>query len=231
MAGESKPQRGRPKEIMRTDSELLATGEATQAQIAKLFRRDVKTLPRLLHGLVPAGIRRGSKVYAIADAATRLVKPGYSIETYIKRMHPSDIPALVQKEFWNGQRARQIYEENEGDLWRTDEIVEVLAGVFATCRTSLLLLSDAVSRESALSSRQQDALKRLIDGAIDDLKTGLVEKFNGYEPPNVGLGHNPNPAFSDEESDGEPFTQGDSEEEIGEEGSEIDWDDPIFDEL
>ena len=36
MAGESKPQRGRPKEIMRTDSELLATGEATQAQIAAL---------------------------------------------------------------------------------------------------------------------------------------------------------------------------------------------------
>jgi hypothetical protein len=217
VADGSTPKRGRPKEVSRTDSELLATGEGTMAQIAKLFRRDAKTMPRLLHGLVPTGVRRGSRVYSIEEAATRLVKPGYSIETYIKRMHQSDLPPLVAKEFWNGQRARQAYEENEGDLWRTPDIVEALAEAFATCRTSLLLLSDAIARESVLSTRQQELLKRLVDGAISDLKKSLVERFANYEPP-VGIGHNSGSfdPFFDGEPDGDSFAEGDGEEEIGE---------------
>lgn len=182
---------GRPKVLTRTDAELLATGEATAAQIAKLFRRDAKTMPRLLQGLVPAGERRGSRVYNIEEAAQRLVKPGYSIETYIKRMHPSDIPPLVQKEFWNALRARQAFEEAQGDLWRTADVVAILAESFATMRTSLMLMSDAISRETSLSPRQQEALKRLIDGAINDLKEGLVDKFDGYQPPRYGMGNDP----------------------------------------
>lgn len=176
-------KRGRPAGV--SDAELLATGEGTKAQIAKLFRRDAKTMDRLLYGLIPSGKRRGADVYSIEEAASRLVKPGYSIEAYIRRMHHSDLPPLLQKEFWNGLRARQAYEKEQGDLWPTKEVLAVFAEALATIRMALLLMPDTVEREASLSQAQKDILKRLTDAAINEVKEALVDRFAGYEPPDV----------------------------------------------
>lgn len=174
---------GRPKTVNEADSELTATGQANQTQLAALFKRDPKSMPRLLDGLAPSGERRGFKTYWIYEAAQRLVKPGYEIEQYLRRMHPSDLPNLLSKDFWNGQRARQAFEEIEGDLWRTGEMVGVFAEACATVRTSLLLFRDALEREESLTEAQQEILGGLIDGAIKDIQEALVERFASYEPP------------------------------------------------
>jgi hypothetical protein len=199
---------GRPR-AAEADSELTATGEANQSQLASLFRRDPKAMPRLLQGLAPSGERRGAKIYVIADAAQRLVKPGYEVEQYLRRMHPSDMPPLMGKEFWNGQRARQAFEENEGDLWRTNEMVVVFAEACQTMRTSMLLFRDALEREESLSDEQTAALSGLIDGAIKDMQEALVERFANYVPPEY-----PSVSFESyvplEEGDGEE--QGDESE-------------------
>lgn len=169
------------------DAELLATGEATKAQIAKLFRRDPKTLDRLLYGLIPAGDRRGAKTYSIEEAAGRLVRPSYEIETYIRRMNHADIPVLVAKEFWNGLRARQQFEIAQGDLWPTAEVVKVVSQMQSQLRMTLLLMADAVERETSLDAAQRAALKRMIDGAIKDLGQAVEEAFKDYTPPDDGL--------------------------------------------
>ena len=171
------------RKLAEEDSELCATSQANQSQLAALFKRDPKAMPRLLDGLAPTGERRGAKVYSIPEAAQRLVKPGYEIEEYLKRMHPSDIPALLLKEFWNGLRARQAFEENEGDLWRTAEMIAVFAEAAQTMRTSLLLVSDALEREQELTEGQRLAVEGLIDGAIQDMQKALVERFSNYVAP------------------------------------------------
>lgn len=171
------------KPMAEADAEITATSQANQTQLAAMFRRDPKAMPRLLDGLAPAGERRGAKVYWIDEAAQRLVKPGYEIETYLKRMHQSDLPPLLGKDFWNGQRARQAYEENEGDLWRTAEMVAVFAEAAQTMRTSMLLFRDALEREESLTEEQSVAVQGLIDGAINDMQEALVERFANYEPP------------------------------------------------
>lgn len=173
---------GRPP-AKEADSELTATSQANQTQLAAMFRRDPKAMPRLLDGLAPAGERRGAKVYWIDEAAQRLVKPGYEVEDYIRRMHPSDMPPLMGKEFWNGQRARQAFEENEGDLWRTAQMVAVFAEAAQTMRTSMLLFRDALEREESLTEEQSVIVQGLIDGAINDMQESLVERFTNYEPP------------------------------------------------
>lgn len=182
---DSAVRRGRPSQV--SDVELLATGEATKAQIAKLFRRDPKTLDRLLYGLIPAGTRRGTTVYSIEEAAGRLVKPGYSIEQYIRRMHHTDLPPLLGKEFWNGLRARQHYEKENGDLWPTSEVQAVFASACADFRMACLLMVDEIEREASLTPRQREVLKRLTDAAIVNAQVALVDRFKDYEPPAESL--------------------------------------------
>jgi hypothetical protein len=181
MAVEERLKRGRPRlEKNEVTSELLATGEATMAQLAQLFETDAKTLPKRLRGLRPAGVRNNTSTYKIRDAASRIVKPGYAIEHYLRTMNHSELPPLLTKEYWNGQRARQIYEENAGDLWRTAEVVESFAEAFKTLRMALLLTADGVDREAELSETQRKIIKRMIDGAIDDLREKMVDRFKDY---------------------------------------------------
>jgi hypothetical protein len=177
------PKRGRPpKPKDEVTSDLLATGEASMAQIAMLFRTDAKTLPRRLRRLKPVATRAGVKVYSIRDAAAYLVKPGYSIEQYLRTMHANELPVGLMKEFWAGQKSRQSFEMQAGDLWPTAQVVEALAEAFKQARMTILLFPETVERESGVTDAQRKVLRRLADGLIDDLREALVAKFENYEP-------------------------------------------------
>lgn len=176
-------KRGRPpKPRDEVTSELLATGEASMAQIAQLFETDAKTLPRRLKGIRPSNTKSGVNVYKIKEVAARLVKPGYSVEQYIRRMHPNELPVGLMKEFWAGQGSRQSYEIKNGDLWPTAQVVEALAEAFKDARMTILLFPETVEREVGVTDAQRQIIRRLSDGLIDDLRESLVKKFENYEP-------------------------------------------------
>jgi hypothetical protein len=176
-------KRGRPpKPRDEVTSELLATGEATMSQIAQLFETDAKTLPRRLKGIRPSTTKSGVNHYKIKEVAARLVKPGYSIEQYIRRMHPNEMPVGLMKEFWAGQGSRQNYEIKNGDLWPTAQVVEALAEAFKDARMTILLFAETVERESGITDPQRLVIRRLADGLIDDMRESLVKKFENYEP-------------------------------------------------
>lgn len=169
-----------PKADSEVTSELLASGEATMAQIAQLFETDAKTLPRRMKGIIARGTRRGYKVYRIREAATRLVEPGYEIEDFIRQMSPQELPPLLQKEFWNGQRARLEYEKQLGNHWPTEEVVAAFGEMANTVRITLLLIADDVDREAGLTDGQRTIIRRIMDAAVTTLKNNLVEKFKEY---------------------------------------------------
>lgn len=168
------------KRVSDVTSAILATGEATLSQIAQMFRTDAKTLPQRMRGVIPAGKRDGYKVYNIREAASRLVEPGYEIEEYIKQMSPQELPPLLQKEFWNGQRARTAYEKEIGNLWPTEDVVALFAVLEQGMRQSVLLLTDDVEREEGLTTGQRKVFRRIMDQGIAKFKETLTEKFKDY---------------------------------------------------
>lgn len=161
-------------------SVLLATGEATIAQIAQLFETDAKTLPKRLKRLIPTGMRSGYKVFKIREAAAYLVAPGYEIEEFIRQMSPQELPSLLLKEFWNGQRARLEYEKSLGNLWETPAVVEAFGEVLGVVRMTLLLFADDVDREDSLSDGQRAIIRRMTDALIVTLGENISEKFKDY---------------------------------------------------
>lgn len=166
------------------ENDVVATGRGTANQIAKLFRVNKNDINRKLDGLAPVGRRKGFPLYDVREAAGLLVEPTYEIEDRIKRMNPADIPPLLGKEIWNGQRARLAYERENGDLWPTDEVVAALAATFNECRMVFLLMLDNVERQSGtLTAQQRSVISRLAEGGINAMKESLVAKFAGMAPP------------------------------------------------
>lgn len=161
-------------------SEVLNTGTATMAQLAQMFETDAKTLPKRLKMVAPAGTRRGNKVYRIKEAAQYIVTPGYEIEEYIRQMSPQELPPLLSKEFWNGQRARLEFETKLGMHWPTEEIVEFIGALQNTIRMVLLLAVDDVNREQALTDGQRKVFQRITDAAIVTMGKTVAERLKDY---------------------------------------------------
>lgn len=153
---------------------------ATIRQLAIMFKMDPKVVTQKVSSLVPVGRRRGTAIYSIPEAASRLVKPGYDIERVIMGMNHSDLPPMLQNAFWSAQKTRASYEEMIGDLWRTSKVVRLISVLFNSVRMILLLLPDTIEREAGLSREQKQVVRRVVEGALVEGRKAIIKEFEDY---------------------------------------------------
>jgi len=159
---------------------------ANLSQLGELFRMDHCSIVAKIHKCKPCGERNGVDIYAVHEVAPYLVKPAYDIETYIKKMHHNDLPKMLTKEFWAGQRSRQEFEQREGNLWPTERVVEVVGGLMKMVKMSVRLMADAVDRQAELSDRQRSIVKAQGDGMLEELYRNVLDAF-GKAPTNPAV--------------------------------------------
>ena len=153
----------------------------TVPRLAQLFRLDRRTVTEKLRPLRPTGERRGAPTYHVADAAPYLVDPIVDIAKYLAEVGPGELPAALQAQYWNAQNSKLKYKEQSGDLWRTQQVLDVLTGVFRSLSQSLRLLADRVEAKTGLTSEQRTFIEREIsDKALDMLRKRLIEDFEVY---------------------------------------------------
>lgn len=149
------------------------------SQLCALFKMDNRTVLGKIQagGVKPSGTRNQTDIYYVHEVAPYLVKPAYDIEAYIKRMHHSELPKHLTKEFWAGLKSKQDYEERAGMLWRTEKVVQEVGELFKLVKMSALLMVDAVERTTELSERQRDIIKGLTHGMLDEIRGRVEENF------------------------------------------------------
>lgn len=147
------------------------------SQLGLLFRMDHRVLVEKLHGIEPTGKRGSAQTYLVHEVAPYLVKPVLDIEDYIKRMNHTELPKMLSKEFWAGQRSRQEYLLKEGDLWPTAKVIENVGELLKVIKLSARLMIDAVERQTELTDRQRNIIKSLTDGMLQDMHRSMSEVF------------------------------------------------------
>lgn len=164
---------------MATSEDLVYSG-ATLAEIATIFGVSGVEARNRCFGVRPNGTRNGIKVYRIRDVAPRFVKVTEDAELVdrILRMKHTDLPKLLSKEYWNGKLAKQKYETLKGDLWSTTKILEYVGDAYKTVRLSLMLMVDAVERETTFTEIQRRLLVDMIDSTLEDTRERLQDGSN-----------------------------------------------------
>jgi len=153
----------------------------TVPRLAQLFRLDRRTVTEKLRPLRPTGERHGAPTYHVVDAAPYLVDPIVDIAKYLAEIGPGELPAPLQAQYWNAQNSKLKYKKQSGDLWRTQQVLEVLTGVFRSLTQSLRLLADRIEAQTGLTPEQRAIIEREVsDKAIDMLRKRLVEDFEIY---------------------------------------------------
>lgn len=149
-------------------------------QIGLLFDKRNPEVSRLIATakIAPCGERQGYPIYKLKDVAPVMVPPREAdVSDVIRNMSPKDLPPALTKEYWAAQHARLKFEEDRGDLWRTEEVIEMLSEVFKTLRMSILLMPDQLEKQSQLTDQQRNIVMGMIDGLLNDLADSLIERF------------------------------------------------------
>lgn len=146
----------------------------TVSWLAQVFGMDPKTVKSKLADCPPLHRRKAGYVYHLPTACAYLIKPAISPEQYIKNMKPSDLPAAFQQSFWDAALKRQKWEENAGQLWRTEKVREVLGSTFQTIKFTMQLWTDTLERQTGLTTEQRTLLVKMVDSLQEDIYNALV---------------------------------------------------------
>lgn len=155
----------------------------TVFDLMQLFSISRPMCQRKLSGVPPTGKRGSYDIWSLKTVAGLFVKPVGSMQEYLKAARPGDLPNELQKEYWNGLRAKQAFMEKEGTLWQTEQVVALFGEAFQLIRTSMMLLPDELERRSAMSDVQRTGLQEGIDSALDGMQKVIQEAFKDAKSP------------------------------------------------
>ncbi len=114
-------------------------------------------------------------LYDLATAAAYLVEPKISVEDVLAQIKREDLPPAINTAFWDAQLKRQKWEENAGQLWRTETIRSCIGGMFQTIKFTIQLWGDTIERQSGLSEEQRDLLNEMTDKLQSTIFLSLQE--------------------------------------------------------
>lgn len=180
--------------IMDEETKGLLFEGASISQLGKLFGMDNRTVQSKITGVEPCGRRAGHPIYAVKDAAPFLVETQLDVNdieqviAYVRKLNHTNLPKMLTKEFWAAMTAKQRFEENAGDLWRTDKVSEVFADLVKAVRIPLVLANDTIANEMELSESQQKALTHIIDGLLEELSDAVAKQFGPGTAAELGEG-------------------------------------------
>lgn len=163
---------------------------ASISQLSKLFEMDARDVSKKMRDVPPSGERRGFPVWRVKDAARALTPPEVSdaaILNHIASMNFRNLPAALNKEIWNGLRARLRFEQEQGVLWHTDRVAEIIQRMMQAIRMTLLLVPDRLNRQDDLTSRQRDLVEKMMDELLLDLKQQITEAMNKMPELTAGI--------------------------------------------
>lgn len=152
-------------------------GGVSSNWLATMFGHDKNTIKKKLAkaNIEIVGRRNGGPLYRLADAAPYLVKPQVDLVEYIKGLRPNDLPPMLNDAYWSAMLKRQKWEENAKDLWRSEDVLEVLGDLNFQVRNTVNLWVEEVDRVDALSQKQRDVITKRADDLLSLFYKTLVE--------------------------------------------------------
>lgn len=157
-----------------------ATQGVTVSFLAQVFVMDPNKVKRLLVNCpIKHSRKRGrtqtQHLYDLATAAKYLVEPNINVEDVLKQIKKEDMPPAINTAFWDAALKRQKWEENAGELWRTETIRGVIGSMFQTIKFTIQLWGDTIERQTGLEEEQREILNGMTDDLQQTIFTSLEE--------------------------------------------------------
>lgn len=158
----------------------------TSAFLAHAFQMDARTVASRLKGCpVKKRVRRGTKMatilYDFKTACSYLVTPAMSSKEYLRSVKRNELPPALQQQVWDALLKRQRWEENAGQLWRTERVRSVLGTTFQTIKFTMQLWLETLERQTEVTPAQRKLIVELVDGLQKEVYDSMVKMASENE--------------------------------------------------
>jgi hypothetical protein len=173
------------------ESRAIIYQGASVNQLSQVFRMTSQDVARRIGDLAPVGIgRQNNPLYELRDAARRLIPIPITpemIDAYMRRVNGRDLPAVLNKLYWEGKLSRDRYLERANELWFTEDISRVASESFQSLRMSIMLIPDVLREQADLSDRQFRVVQRIVDDALEGTRVRLIADLRKPDQAGPGL--------------------------------------------
>lgn len=166
---------------LETLQQAAITQGVSVSTLSVLFDKPPSDIKRAMGNVTPCGYRGKKPLYKLSEAAKYLADPVVDIATWMKSLKPSDIPAQLSREYWQGQLSKQKFEIAAGQLWKTERVQAVLGEIFKITRQRIMLFADTVDQQTSLTPDQRDIVEGMADGLLADIANNIRDSFAFYE--------------------------------------------------
>lgn len=142
--------------------------------LAQAFNFNHHQVKAKLRDCPPLYRKKDGFVYSLPVAVPYLIKPVFNIEEYLKTARIEDLPLRLQTEFWAAMNKKREYEEATGQLWRSEDVFEILGQVFQMMKNTIQLWSSDVEKKTEMSEAQRVFVKAQCDKLQDKIYEALV---------------------------------------------------------
>lgn len=171
------------KEVGTANASMRAVdvhGGVTVGWLAEVFRMDPENVRKRIADCTPLSTHKTGHRYSLPQAAAYLVKPvTVDIEKYLKVAGVTGLPTQLQDSYWAALLKKQRWEEEQGDLWRTEKVLSIFAETFTTIKSSCQLWMEDIERVAGLNKDQRVTLTALVDGLLNEIRSKLISKQVG----------------------------------------------------
>lgn len=145
--------------------------------LATVFGMDPLTVKKKLGkaGVGVIGKRKGGNLYALKEAAQYLIKPRVDLQEYIKGLRPNDLPPMLNDAYWRAMIQRQKWEENAGELWRTDDVLAVFGELAMSIKSQVTLWVEELDRVHGLTPEMRTQVTQMSDNLLQQIHEIMVE--------------------------------------------------------
>ena len=147
-------------------------GGVTTSWLSQVFNKNPSTVKKLLADCPPIFRRKAGFVYDLKIAARFLVDPYVDKDKFFKNLRPDDLPVKMQDKYWAAKARRLKYEEEAGELWRTEKVQVVVGEMFQSIKFTIQLWADNIDRTTGISAEQ----RKVLEGMTDQLQQDIYEK-------------------------------------------------------
>lgn len=174
-----KPKKDKTPGLAKFDYSLL--DGVTTSWLSSAFGMDRRTVRKKLRNVECVKGPNNSDLYDFKEACGHLIDPLYNIEDFIKGMRSSDLPVSLQKDFWEAQNKKQTYLKNAGELWHTDDVVEVFSQGLSMIKEVTSLWAMNIEDKSFLTKEQYN----LLTEQINHLQIAMIEEMENLAKKSV----------------------------------------------
>lgn len=138
----------------------------TEGWLSEVFRVPRTTVRRKIeaNNIVPNEVigPNKTKFYDIRDVAPHLVKLP-NIEQHLAKMSYKDLPHQLTKAYWAGRREQLKVQEEEGDLWRSTDVISLFGDLFRMTKNQTRQWQSKIEKAEKMSNPQVEELRNLSD--------------------------------------------------------------------